>query len=217
MNYAAPSADLKKAKPTRTSELLREFALSLTGERVSIGDIVTALGDRGLGVLIAIFALPNILPSTVPFGNVLTGIPPLIFAVHLALGVDRLILPGFIARRSIRTTSMKALVPRVAGVLSWFERLLEPRLPGVTAVRSERLIGIICIVLAVVSTLPIPFGHNLPALGLVLIGLGLIERDGLAIIFGSAIGLIGAVLLGLVIFGLATGLRFIIHAHGVHL
>ena len=83
MNYAAPSADLKKAKPTRTSELLREFALSLTGERVSIGDIVTALGDRGLGVLIAIFALPNILPSTVPFGNVLTGIPPLIFAVHL--------------------------------------------------------------------------------------------------------------------------------------
>lgn len=217
MNYTAQSADLNKAKPTRTSELLREFALSLSGERVSIGDIVAALGDRGLGVLIAIFALPNILPSTVPFGNVLTGIPPLIFAVHLALGVDRLILPGFIARRSIRTTSMKALVPRVAGVLSWFERLLEPRLPGVTAVRSERLIGIICIVLAVVSTLPIPFGHNLPALGLVLIGLGLIERDGLAIIFGSAIGLIGAVLLGLVIFGLATGLRFIIHAHGVHL
>jgi hypothetical protein len=217
MNYAAPSTDLNKAKPTRTSELLREFALSLSGEHVSIGDIVTALGDRGLGVLIAIFALPNILPSTVPFGNVLTGFPPLIFAVHLALGVDRLILPGFIARRSIRTTSMKALVPRVAGVLSWFERLLEPRLPGVTAVRSERLIGIICIVLAVVSTLPIPFGHNLPALGLVLIGLGLIERDGLAIIFGSAIGLIGAVLLGLVIFGLASGLRFIIHAHGVHL
>src|SRR5882672_4264733 len=78
MNYAAPSADLKKAKPTRTSALLREFALSLTGERVSIGDIVAALGDRGLGVLIAIFALPNILPSTVPFGNVLTGIPPLV-------------------------------------------------------------------------------------------------------------------------------------------
>ena len=106
---------------------------------------------------------------------------------------------------------------RVAGVLSWFERLLEPRFPSVTSVRTERLIGTICIVLALVSTLPIPFGHNLPALGLVLIGLGLIERDGLAIIFGSVIGLIGTLLLGLVIFGLATGLRFIIHAHGVHI
>jgi len=217
MNYAAPNVDLKQARPTRTSALLRDFAASITSERISIGEIVAALGDRGLGVLIAIFALPNILPSTVPFGNVLTGIPPLIFAVHLALGLDRLMLPGFIARRSMKSSSLKALVPRVAGVLAWFERLLEPRLPRVTAVQSERLIGIVSIVLALVSTLPIPFGHNLPALGLVLIGLGLIERDGLAILFGSAIGLIGAVLLGLVIFGLATGLRFIIHAHGIHL
>ena len=217
MNYAAPNADLTQARPTRTSALLRDFAMSLTAQRVSVGEIVAALGDRGIGVLIAIFALPNILPSTVPFGNVLTGIPPLIFAFHLAWGLDRLMLPRFIARRTIGTRTMKALVPRVAGVLSWFERLLEPRMPGVTSVRTERLIGIICMVLAIVSTLPIPFGHNLPALGLVLIGLGLIERDGLAIILGSVIGLIGTVLLGLVIFGLATGLRFIIHAHGVHL
>jgi len=69
------------------------------------------------------------------------------------------------------------------------------------------------VVLAAVSTLPIPFGHNLPALGLVLIGLGLIERDGLAIVIGSAIGLVGTVLLALVVFGVAHGLRFIIRAH----
>ena len=72
MNYAAPNAGLTQAKPTRTSALLRDFAMSLTGERVSVGEIVAALGDRGIGVLIAIFALPNILPSTVPFGNVVT-------------------------------------------------------------------------------------------------------------------------------------------------
>jgi hypothetical protein len=217
MNYAAPHADLNGARPTRTSALLRDFAASVTSERISVGEIVAALGDRGLGVLIAIFALPNILPSTVPFGNVLTGIPPLVFAVHLALGLDRLMLPQFIAKRSMKSSSLKALVPRVAGVLSWFERLLEPRLARVTGVQAERLIGVVSIILAVVSTLPIPFGHNLPALGLVLIGLGLIERDGLAILFGSAIGLIGTVLLGLVLFGIASGLRFIIHAHGVHL
>src|SRR5262249_15505805 len=106
MNYVAPTAGLNQAKPTRTSALLRDFATSLPAERVSIGEIVAALGDRGLGVLIAIFALPNILPSTVPFGNVLTGIPPLIFAVHLALGLDRLMLPGFITRRSVGSATM---------------------------------------------------------------------------------------------------------------
>ena len=53
-----------------TSRMLRDFSATLTAERVSLEDIVAALGDRGLGVLIAILAVPNIFPSTVPFGNV---------------------------------------------------------------------------------------------------------------------------------------------------
>jgi hypothetical protein len=198
--------------PLRTSELLRRFARDLPEDRVTLGDIVSGLGDRGLGVLIAIFALPNILPSAVPFGNVPTGIPPLIFAVQLMLGVDHLILPNFLARRTVGTHWLKALAPRVASALSWFEALLRPRMAWVTVPRAERFVGAIAILLAAVSTLPIPFGHNLPALGLVLIGLGLIERDGLAIVIGATIGLIGTVLLALVVFGVAHGLSFIIRA-----
>ena len=217
MNKHADIAAEEGTQPTRTSELLRAFAHSLTSDRVTLAEIVAGLGDRGLGVLIAIFALPNILPSAVPFGNVPTGLPPLIFAIQLALGVDHLIVPGFLARRTVGTRWLRALAPRVASVLSWFERLLTPRMEWVTDPRAERIIGIIAIVLAMVSTLPIPFGHNLPALGLVLIGLGLIERDGLAILIGAAIGMAGAILLGLVIFGVAHGLGFIIHAHNVHI
>ena len=198
--------------PIRTSELLRQFARNLPADRVTLGEVISGLGDRGLGVLIAVFALPNILPSAVPFGNVPTGIPPLIFAVQLMLGIDHLIVPKFLARRTIGTHWLKALTPKLASALSWFEALLRPRMAWVTVPRAERFIGVIAIVLAAVSTLPIPFGHNLPALGLVLIGLGLIERDGLAILFGAAIGLFGTVLLGLVVFGVAHGLRFIIHA-----
>src|SRR5215472_15012971 len=102
LSQTVPVLD-RPERPTRTSEMLREFAASRTGKRVSIGEIVAALGDRGLGVLITIFALPNVFPSTVPFGNVLTGIPVIVFAVQLMLGVERLILPGIIARRTIRT------------------------------------------------------------------------------------------------------------------
>jgi hypothetical protein len=216
MTQQADIAAEEPIRPVRTSELLREFALSLKSDRVTLSEIVSGLGDRGLGVLIAIFALPNILPSTVPFGNVATGIPPVIFAVQLLLGVEHLILPGFMGRWKIGTGWLKALAPKVAAVLSWFERLLTPRLEWVTVPRAERFIGVVAIVLALVSTLPIPFGHNLPALGLVLIGLGLIERDGLAILIGAGIGLLGSILLGLVIFGLAHGLSFIIRARHMH-
>ena len=212
MNYALPNVDLKSATPTRTSTLLRDFARAVARERVTVGEIVAALGDRGLGVLIAIFAIPNMLPSAVPFGNTVFGVFPLIFAVHLVCGFDRLMLPGFIANRSISASSFKALVPRVAAVLSWFERLLKPRFPSITGLNIERVVGALCVVLALITMLPIPFAHNLPALALVLIGLGLIERDGLGILIGAAIGVFGTILYGLVLLGLASGLHFLLRA-----
>jgi hypothetical protein len=212
MNYALPNVDLKSATPTRTSALLRNFAAAVAGERVTVGEIVAALGDRGLGVLIAIFAIPNMLPSAVPLGNTVFGIFPLVFAFHLVCGFDRLMLPAFIANRSISASSFKALVPRIATVLAWFERLLRPRFPGVTGRSIERVVGAICMMLAVITMVPIPLAHNVPALALVLIGLGLIERDGLAIIIGAAIGVIGTVIYGLVLVGLASGLHFLIQA-----
>jgi hypothetical protein len=57
MNQHTGVATTAEARPTRTSELLRHFAHSLTTDRVALADIVSGLGDRGLGVLIAIFAL----------------------------------------------------------------------------------------------------------------------------------------------------------------
>jgi hypothetical protein len=212
MNYPLSNVDLRSATPTRTSALLRDFCDAVTGDRVSVGEIVAALGDRGLGVLIAIFAIPNMLPSVVPFGNVVIGIFPLIFALHLACGVDRLMLPASIAQRSMSSRTLKTLLPRMADVLSRFERLLKPRFPAVTGPHIERIVGLLCVVLALITMLPIPFAHNLPALALVLIGLGLIERDGLAMLIGAAIGLAGTLIYGLVLFGVASGLQFLLNA-----
>ena len=196
-------------RPLRTSELLCEFAASLNTPEVSIRQIVDALGDRGLGVLIAVFALPNILPSVVPFGNVLFGLMVMIFGVHLVLGVRHLVLPDVVGRRAISTRTFQAWAPRMARALSWFEQLLKPSLPAVTHAGPERVIGVITVLLALVCSLPIPLAHNVPAFALTLIGMGLIERDGRAILAGTAIGALGIVVLALVLFGLASGLEYL--------
>ncbi len=209
----AAASEAGAPRPKRTSELLREFSSSLTSERVSVEEIVSVLGDRGLGVLLAIFSLPNILPSTVPFGNVATGIPPLIFAFQLTRGVPMLKLPRAIARQTIGTKTLKAFAPRVASVLSWFERLLTPRLSWVTGPRAERVIGFLSMLIALVCSVPIPFSHQVPALGLVMIGLGLIERDGAAILAGVVLGVLWTLVLGLAVFGLVHGVGFLLHLH----
>ena len=195
----------------RTSQLLREFAENLSGERVSLAEIDAGLGDRGLGVLMAIFAVPNIFPATVPFGNVLTGVPVILLAVHLMLGWRQLVLPDFLARRSIRAQTLKSFAPKLAGMLARIEPLLSPRLTAVSSPAGERIIGVICLFLSILSALPIPFGHMVPALALMVIGLGLIEHDGFAILLGAALGLAGAIVFALVLFGLESGLKHLHH------
>ena len=209
MLFPAPDSP-SDPSPEKTSQLLRAFAAHLGAERVSLQEIVSGLGDRGLGVLMAIFAVPNIFPSTVPFGNVITGIPVIILAVHLMLGWRRLVLPHFIARRSIGAATLKSFTPKLAAMLARIEPLLKPRLPAISSATAERIIGVICLILSILSALPIPFGHMVPALALMVIGLGLIEHDGIAILLGAALGLAGAVLFGLVVFGLATKLSQLI-------
>jgi hypothetical protein len=205
------ATDPPGTRPQRTSQLLREFAANLSSERVSLAEIDAGLGDRGLGVLMAIFAVPNIFPSTVPFGNVATGVPVIVLAIHLMLGWRQLVLPGFLARRSIAAHTLKSFAPRLAGMLARIEPLLSPRLTAVSSPAGERIIGVICLFLSILSALPIPFGHMVPALALMVIGLGLIEHDGFAILLGAALGLAGAVVFVLVLFGLASGFNHLHH------
>jgi hypothetical protein len=196
----------RRERPARTSQVLADFIASLDTGRVSLEDIIAALGDRGLGVLIALFAVPNIFPSTVPFGNVITGVPVILLAVHLMLGWPRLVLPDFLARRTVGTASLKLFAPRVIAVLARIENLLKPRLLGASGPVAERVIGVLCLILSIISSLPVPFGHMVPALALTIMGLGLIEHDGYAILLGAAIGIAGILLLALILVGLASGL-----------
>lgn len=199
--------------PKRTSELLDEFARGLTKPEVTVGEIVSALGERGLGLLLAIFSLPNVIPTTIPGATILFGLPSFVFSIQLALGVKRLILPGFIARRRIEREAFQRTMRRMVVALRWFERLLKPRLLALTTPYAERFIGGFCIILAIGAAAPIPFGHNLPALSLALIGLGLVESDGLAILAGTVLGLLGFIVAGLVLSGLARSVSLLRHNH----
>lgn len=194
----------------RTSDILAEFARTHTAPRISVEEIIEALGDRGLGVLIAIFALPPAIPvPTFPGFTAVWGLPIVAFGIQLMLRRHRLVLPGFLARRTIDGPTFRTIALKVARSLAWIERFLRPRLVAVTGPKSERILGALCAVVALAIAVPLPFGHNVAAAGLALIGLGLIERDGFAILLGVFLALAGVALLALVIFGLAHGLHYL--------
>jgi hypothetical protein len=73
----------------------------------------------------------------------------------------------------------------------------------------EYLVGLLCLLLAIVLVLPVPLGNMLPALAISLFALGIMERDGLWILVGFAAAVVSAVVVSGVVFAMVkTALYF---------
>jgi hypothetical protein len=180
----------------RTSVVLRDFVAAHLGLRVSIGDLRDALGDRAFGILLVAFALPNLLLISVPGVSSLLGIPLILLSWQLARGRQTPWFPRWIAQRSFAHEDFARVVDNGVPYLERVERLLRPRLAAVLSRNGDRLLGAFCLLLSVVIALPIPFGNWPPALAVCIIGLTLVERDGVAALLGIVAGIVSLVVAG---------------------
>lgn len=169
----------------RFSEVLRDLAAD-DRERIAIGDILTAFGDRAFGALMLVFAVPNVLPTPPGTSSVL-GAPLLFITFQLMIGRPVLWLPRLITRRSVARADFARLVDRMVPWLAKAERLLRPRLSLLIGPVQDRFIGAACLLLAIILFMPIPFGNMVPALAISAFAIGLVERDGIAVSAGWAV------------------------------
>jgi len=184
----------------RLSDLLQDLAGDERRERIAIGDLLVVLDDRAIAALLFIFAFPNVLPAPPGLSAVL-GAPLIFLAAQLALGLKPW-LPGFIARRSIARTDFAAVVAKVRPWLAKAEALLRPRVQVLSSTFAERLVGVVCFILAVVLFLPIPLGNMLPAFAICVMALGVLEKDGIWMAAGLLFSVLSAGLVWGVIYGL---------------
>jgi hypothetical protein len=200
----ARAAEAPGAPPQRVSDLLQLLSRTWPEKRVSLGDVTRLLGDRGYGVLMFVLALPGAVPGL----SSIAAIPLALVAVQLAIGLPRPWLPRFLAARSLSRTDFARMVERVEPYLMRIERLLRPRFALLTGPIAERLMGVMCLALALLLTVPILF--NLPLIvPIALMSLALLERDGVLAAIGLAIG-------GLVL-GAVVGLGWVSIQEGLQL
>lgn len=190
------------------SATLSGLASDQNRERISVRDIFEAMGDRAFGALMLVFALPNVIP-TPPGTSVILGGPLIFLTAQLALGMKPW-LPRFIADRSMSRSDFSSLAGRIAPWLNRAERLLKPRMRFLTRPPLENLAGIVCFVLAVILTLPIPLGNMLPALAICFFALAILERDGLFAILGHVVAVVAVVVVGGLAYAAAKTLIFLV-------
>jgi hypothetical protein len=158
--------------------------------QLTIGELVEALGDRGPGLLIAVLALPNVLPLYLPGLSAVFGLPLVFVALQLVLGRHRLWLPQAVLRRSIARPLVARMTARIAPWLTRLERALKPRWPEVLHPVIEHVAGILAAILGLLLSLPIPLTNIPLSAPLVLLGLALAEEDGLMLVIALVLGAI---------------------------
>ena len=189
---------------TRT---LRDLGRGLRQPPGSVGAVIDRLGPEGLGLAVLLLTLPTLIPVPGPLGMVLGTLLALL-SLQVLAGASRLWLPEAIRRRPAPSRTLRAAI---AGALPWVGHaesvLRERRMSVLTGRRARILLALPVLALALVITLPIPFGNAVPAVALIVIALGLMARDGVAILCGLGISVVALAWTGLLVFAGAAMLE----------
>ena len=176
---------------TRTSHVLRTLALENGGAAMSVRDIVRTLGDRAFALLVALLGLPNCIPMVPPIPLV-CGVVLLVIAAQMVVGRRSPWMPRQLLDRAIPKADVGTAVRRAMPWVERLERVSRPRLSVFENGLTVRAVGLVLVALALGLLVAAPIVGQIPlGIAVCLIGLGLVERDGIVVLAGVTIGGLG--------------------------
>ncbi|NKC29842.1 exopolysaccharide biosynthesis protein [Falsiroseomonas selenitidurans] len=171
------------------SRIVAEVAAAFPGERISLGEMAQAFGDRAFGMLLLLLLLPGLLPGMAS----VFGTPLLILGVQMGLGLRVPKLPAILARQTIKRSDLLRLASASSKGLGRIERFIRPRPGFFTSPLGERLIGWLTAYVALMLILPGPGTNGPPAFGNIVMALGLIEHDSRTTLWGVVLTVAGCI------------------------
>lgn len=177
-------------RPTDQIDSLQSF--TATTDKVSVGEVVDALGENGFAIVILLMALLLVILAFVPGLFVILGLPMTVLAAQWAVGMTKLWLP-----EKLRSRLMPAdVVQKGLGIamrwLSYVQPLVHPRGRLLRLAPFRRFAKCVLLFLCLFIFLPIPLGNLPPALAIACIALAEMEDDGVLLAIGTVFGLLVA-------------------------
>ncbi len=177
------------------------------GPTATLGGLIDRLDERGFGLLFFILALPCIPPFVYVLPQIVS-LPMLALAGQMAMGRKAPWFPEKLRARSFSTGEFRDVLARLEKYIRFAERFTHPRLRAVTGHGAARIIGALLVIPAISILIPLIGTNTVPSIGIAIVSLGLIARDGILVILGLLIGVLWPILLfGLIAFLGVEGLE----------
>lgn len=189
-----------------TSELVDQLLAEADagGEAgIPLGKVIDRFSRRAFGGLVLFLTLPAFIPLGLGF---LFGPLLALVGLQMILQYDHPWMPARVRAYAIPRQRLQRLSQRLGNGLRRVERIARPRWNWCAEGPGQMLSGISVIVLGTLLALPIPLTNWPFGILLCLFALGLIERDGLLIVFGWCCAAACIVLIIAAVNGLVDGL-----------
>jgi hypothetical protein len=175
---------------------LQQIIANIQGETITLRDLLAVIGEQGLLLFCIILTLPFLLPVSIPGVSTVFGLVIILLGISLVLNR----LPWLPARLMNKPISNEHLIPTLEKGVQMFQRVehwMRPRLRWVTTgAFANRMNGLALTAGGVLLIFPlsfIPFSNTLPAVAILLLALGMLQRDGYFII-GGYIALVATII-----------------------
>ncbi len=171
-----------RTQPRKLSEEMERLIQEFQTRSVTLRELIAVLEGRAYDLLLLLLALPFLLPIPLPGLSTAFGTVIALIAARLTMG-QRPWLPSRLLDTKLPPRFFPMLLGSARRLIKAFELLLRPRAQWIVALPLPQLHAFIIFVAAVLLLLPLPPGTNFPpAVVIVMMAGGLLERDGLFVL-----------------------------------
>ncbi|MGH2453913.1 MAG: exopolysaccharide biosynthesis protein [bacterium] len=164
--------------------------LLVTDTDVTVGEIFERVAGRGYGLLMILLGLPMLIPILPPGASTIVGPIYMLLAVQLIVGLGRPWLPRWLRRRELSQRSVQGFRRRGIPLVRRLERFSRPRFSVLNNAVMTRLAAVVIFCMGVILLSPAPFLNTLPALAVMMIGVGFLNDDGIFLLVGIVLGVV---------------------------
>lgn len=194
-----------KAAPQSLGNQMEDIIQNLPEDKFKLSEITDRFGAQGLLLMSALLTLVFLIPVSIP------GVSTVFGAAILLVGISRLFNRPMWLPQKVRERPLPAdkLRPALMRGLTWVRRLEKvSRAHRLAALADGRVADIfnnlVFILAALLLMAPfgfIPFSNTVPGIALLFYAIGLLQRDGVAILFGHLANIAAIVYFGVLIGG----------------
>lgn len=178
---------------------------------ITLSELIHRVGNDGLLILVALLTLVFLIPVSIP------GVSTVFGAAILLISVSRMFrrnlwIPAKLEHRVIGTRKLRPLLRKALSWLKKIETVSRPNRMGWLAADGAvgTLNSLALILGAVLLMMPfglIPFSNTFPAVAILFLAIGLLQKDGVSVLLGHVSNVVTIIYFGVLIGGGGLALR----------